>query len=151
MSSKAGRPVQLGCLMEPYQTWLEYSEGTEALVHLTHEGYWHISRYPETLHALGYSEEETAGHRWKADTAAVEANEGFPTLHAHALLGLWGAFERLVEDTFVALIVDQPELLESEQFAKVKLIRPGISGGFVSREDGSHGSRNEALLGGVEA
>jgi hypothetical protein len=68
--------------------------------------------------------------QWKADVAEVEAQAGFPTLHAHALLGLWGAFERLVEDTFVALIVDQPELLESEPFAKVKLpMKAALSSG----------------------
>lgn len=31
------------------------------------------------------------------------------------------------------------------------MIRPGVSGGFVSREDESYGSRNKALLGGAQA
>ncbi|WP_424324591.1 DUF6629 family protein, partial [Gordonia sp. (in: high G+C Gram-positive bacteria)] len=33
----------------------------------------------------------------------------------------------------------------------VHMIRPGVSGGFVSRKDEPRGSRNEAVLGGVEA
>ncbi len=31
--------------------------------------------------------------------------------------------------------------------SSLSVIRPGISGGFVSREDGPHGSRHEAVLG----
>lgn len=129
-SESSGVPIPLGCLLEPYKAWGEYSDGTEALVHLTHEGFRHVSMHPELQELLGYSDEEIVGNKRKAAIANVEIEAGFPTLHAHALLGLWGAFERLVEDIFVALIAAKPELLEGERFAKIKLpMRAALSSG----------------------
>ncbi|WP_264026818.1 hypothetical protein [Mycolicibacterium insubricum] len=117
-------------MLAPYKAWQEYSEDTEALIHLTHEGFRHVSLRPQTLHLLGYTDEEIQPDRWKAGKAEGEIRAGFPTLHAHALLGLWGAFERFVEDTFTALIVAQPELLEGERFARIKLsMRAALASG----------------------
>ncbi|MBS4104178.1 hypothetical protein [Tsukamurella paurometabola] len=79
---------------------------------------------------MGYSEEEIASDQWKAERAEKELSAGFPTLHAHALLGLWGAFERFIEDVFVAMVVDSPEVLEGNWFAKLKLpLRIALSQG----------------------
>ncbi len=120
----------MGFLLGPYNSWLEYSEGTEALIHLTHEGYRHVMLYPQTMELLGFSEKEIAADKWKSERAEKERAAGFPTLHAHALLGLWGAFERLVEDIFVAAIVDAPELLEMGKCANLKLpLKVALSAG----------------------
>lgn len=129
-SESSGIPIPLGCLLEPYKAWGEYSDATEALVHLTHEGFRHVSIHPELRRLLGYTDEEIEGDKRKAAIANREIEAGFPTLHAHALLGLWGAFERLVEDIFVALIATRPDMLEGERFTKVKLpMRAALSSG----------------------
>ncbi|SIM00928.1 Uncharacterised protein [Mycobacteroides abscessus subsp. abscessus] len=130
MSNTSNRAVRLGWMDEPFRAWIEYSEGTEDLIHLTHEGYRHVTLHPKTMEILGFSEEQIAGEKWKAARANKEVEAGFPTLHAHALLGLWGAFERFIEDVFVAAIVDAPESLEGERFAKLKLpLKVALSSG----------------------
>lgn len=130
MSNASKARVLLGYMADPYRAWLDYSEGTEDLIHLTHEGYRHVSLHPQIMEAAGFSEEEVSSGKWKALRAEKEISAGFPTLHAHALLGLWGAFERFIEDVFVAAIVDAPESLEGERFAKLKLpLKVALSSG----------------------
>ncbi|ORB46770.1 hypothetical protein BST43_26555 [Mycobacteroides saopaulense] len=117
-------------MADPYRSWTDYSEGTEDLIHLTHEGYRHLSFYPQIMNLAGLTEEEMSSGKWKASRADKEIEAGFPTLHAHALLGLWGAFERFIEDVFVAAIVDAPEILGGEMFAKLKLpLKVALSSG----------------------
>lgn len=57
----------------------------------------------------------------KAADARSEATAGFPNLHAHSLLGLWGAFECFIDDLVVAFIETDPIILQGVPFEKVKL------------------------------
>lgn len=129
-------------------TWMSYAEGTESLVHLTHEGLARVIQMPEmhrTLEgALGSSdpqeyEAKLARAVWKADQARAEVEAGFPTLHAHSLLGLWGALECFIEDVFLACIDNEPGLLASESFAKIKL---PVATAFAT----DHAERDAAIL-----
>lgn len=110
--------------------WLAFAEETESIVHLTHEGLNRVKREPEFLEIMNryaeeghhvYGPEELEDARKKALWAECEANAGFPLVHAHALLGLWGGLERLVEDLFLGGIEDNPSHLEGKAFAKVKI------------------------------
>lgn len=102
-------------------SWLTYSEGTESLVHLTHEGLSWALALPAAQRESGAPADVIAYADHMAKYARREMDSGFATLHAHSLLGLWGAFECFVEDIFLATLKNHPELLASEAFAKVKL------------------------------
>lgn len=71
---------------------------------------------PEGKYALMI--EEAKG---KASYARRESEAGFPIVHAHALLGLWGALECLVEDLFLASLESDPSILGEEPFRKIRL------------------------------
>jgi hypothetical protein len=57
----------------------------------------------------------------EAELAHRESKTGFPLLHAHTLVGVWGAFEAAIEDTVVNVLMSQPDLLRNEVFAKVRI------------------------------
>ncbi|ODR24327.1 hypothetical protein BHQ19_16855 [Mycolicibacterium porcinum] len=78
-------------------------------------------RLPELYRPLGMDEDEIRSAEWRAGIAQKEIDAGFPTLHAHSLLGLWGALECLVEDIFRESIKALPELLSGETLSKIKL------------------------------
>lgn len=108
-------------LAGPFSTWTRYSSDTENLVHLTHEGLSRAAELPELYRDLDVDEENLKWVEWKAGVAQKEIDAGFPTLHAHSLLGLWGALECLVEDIFRESIKALPELLAGEALSKIKL------------------------------
>jgi hypothetical protein len=108
-------------LSEAFDTWLRYAEAAEDLVHLTHEGLGRVLILPELYRILEANEGRIEQAEWKAGRAKREIDAGFPTLHAHSLLGLCGALECLVEDIVIASIKHDTGLLSSERFSKVKL------------------------------
>ncbi len=56
-----------------------------------------------------------------ASFAQKEIDSGFPLLHAHTLVGAWGAMEATIEDMLVGMLMNEPELLQKEAFAKVRI------------------------------
>src|ERR1700731_2179596 len=56
-----------------------------------------------------------------AQFAQKEIDSGFPLLHAHTLVGIWGAFEAGVEDMLVGILINEPELLQDQAFGKVRI------------------------------
>lgn len=128
MSDEASEPLTNApaSIRQAFGTWLEYSEQTEILVHITHEGFMRVQRVPEILQiihgALQDSDPEGIAHAERTATLSKKESEaGFPTLHAHSLLGLWGAFECFVEDLFVAMLEIDSSHLSGAAFSKVKL------------------------------
>lgn len=115
-------------LSEPLRNWWEYSNSTEDIVHLTHEAFGQVTQTPKLYELLEAPEDDVQRARWKAERAQKEIDAGFSTVHAHSLLGLWGAFECLIEDLFIAAINDDPSLLAEEAFAKVKIPVPVMYG-----------------------
>jgi hypothetical protein len=90
-----------------------------------------ITVLEETDHTP-YTPEEAAKRREKyleelriaeANAAFAEKEEerGFPHLHANAVVGLWGALESSLEDFLVAILMNEPELLRSEAFSKIRI------------------------------
>jgi hypothetical protein len=104
-----------------WETWAEYAASTENLVHLSHKGISWALQVPELYRVLEKDDETIQRAEWEADQARPEVEAGFPTLHAHTLLGLCGAFESFIEDVVVARLVQEPSLLESEPFERLKV------------------------------
>ena len=57
----------------------------------------------------------------RADFARKEQDKGFPLLHAHALVGAWGAMEAAIKDSVIVVLLNESELLRSETFSKVRV------------------------------
>ena len=62
--------------------------------------------------------EEATRH---AEFAQKEFDAGFPLLHAHTLVGLWGALEVAIDDLLVGILTNEPILLQSDFFAKMRV------------------------------
>lgn len=81
--------------------------------------------YDVTRHQLSEPTEEHLQQveraREEAELAQREMDTGFPLLHGHALLGLWGAFEAMVEDFIVAWLCNVPESLQREEVSNIKI------------------------------
>jgi hypothetical protein len=60
---------------------------------------------------------------YKKDAAWVtkEAQNGFPLLHAHSVVGLWSAIEVYCEDLAIAWLKNVPEAWSSPEVAKLKI------------------------------
>jgi hypothetical protein len=56
-----------------------------------------------------------------AEFASKEIQAGFPLLHAHTLVGAWGALEAAVEDTLVGILMNEPKHLQHPSFSKVRI------------------------------
>ena len=118
----------------------EYQLQAEIVVHTTHDGFYRIQSLPNILSALAAGaenpdqavkdQERIAEAKRKAEYATREMEAGFPLVHAHSLMGLWGALESFVEDIFVAMLEAEPALLSSEAFRKIRIpasvIAPGM-------------------------
>jgi hypothetical protein len=59
--------------------------------------------------------------RAEAAFARIEAASDYRRLRAHSLLDLWSALEVLVEDVIVAWLMNVPELLGSDEVARVRV------------------------------
>lgn len=122
-------------LGDSFNTWVRYCEGTEALVHLTHDGLANTINLPEIYRIIGMEDARITQAEWKAEQAKKEIDAGFATLHAHSLLGLWGALECLIEDIFKASIRADMSLLTSSAFSKIKLPLDILFGPDGAREE----------------
>lgn len=118
--------------VDAVRTWSQYAEYVEDLVHLTHEGYRFLLIEPKQLELLGADEAHLGSAKWKAERAQREVDAGFTMLHAHSLIGLWGAMECLVEDLFLHRLVSDPALLATEGLAKIKIPAASVAGGTIA-------------------
>lgn len=57
----------------------------------------------------------------RAAFAQAEIDRGFPLLHAHTLVGAWGALESTILDFMVAWLLVNPAVLQRPDFKKVKI------------------------------
>lgn len=112
----------------PFRTWVGYYQDAMNLVHLTYDGLGSTDFRIELGNILQGNVPETDEQREKrqileakSKDAHREIDADYPTLHAHSLLGLWGSLERLIEDIFLASILNDPTLMAHEKLSKVKL------------------------------
>lgn len=115
-------------LLAVFDRWFQYVVSSENLVHLTHEAFRKTLTEPELFRILELDSSKIKRAEWKAEQARREIDAGFPNLHAHALLGLFGALECLVEDLFVASVRHDTSLLGADRFARVKIPLTAIFG-----------------------
>jgi hypothetical protein len=67
--------------------------------------------------------EDDLQFRRSLDNAEFVQNErerGFPLLHAYTLVSVWGALETGIEDMLVGILLNEPEVLASDELAKIK-------------------------------
>ncbi|NEK59904.1 hypothetical protein GCU56_18780 [Geodermatophilus sabuli] len=56
-----------------------------------------------------------------ADVAEQEIERGFPLLHNHALMGLWGALEAMIDDVCVSWLDLHPERVTADGFPRIQV------------------------------
>ncbi len=98
-------------------------------MHLTHDGFRMSQNTPELYEVLyGDLPDPEGKHAFmiqeakrRASYAKRESQAGFPIVHAHALLGLWGALECFIEDSFLATLESETSILAEDPFRKIRL------------------------------
>jgi hypothetical protein len=122
----------------PLLAFVDYLHESSRLLHLSIEGVSMLRALPNTVTVLEETDHtprtpEQAAKRKeeykqelkeatiRAEFANKERKGGFPLLHAHTLVGLWSAFEVSIEDSLVGMMMNEPDLLGSEAFAKIRI------------------------------
>lgn len=118
----------------PFRRLLKYMEESDRLVALSVDGIRKIATMvplAEALHNLNkdlmerheveQSERGIVLTRERAEFARREIENDFPLLHAHTLVGIWGAFEAAVEDLAVLILVNDPTARNRDAISKVKV------------------------------
>lgn len=120
----------------PLRRFIDSCEDHSRLLHMSMSGIAFLTKRPKALKVLyepwsfaAPISEAQAKENEQTLQQAVEEGEfakkeceaGFPLLHAHSLVGMWGALEAAVEDMLVGILVSEPSALQREEFAKVKV------------------------------
>ena len=118
---------------EPLLVFTEYSKQSSRILHMCMRGISVHTMMPDTLmvlHKHTTAEAEEKRHKYEremkrataeADFAKKEIDAGFPLLYAHHLVGLWGALEAAVEDCLVGILINEPDLLRSDAFSRLRI------------------------------
>jgi hypothetical protein len=99
------------------------------LLELSIEGLHMVSGMPELLEKVSsiskQKDDSTHANYQRSVEAAIfarnERDQGFPNLHAYTLVSTWGALEAGIEDMLVAILVNEPQMLSREEFAKTRV------------------------------
>lgn len=114
----------------PFRTFLRYCEDSNNLLDLTYSGARLVASEPDLLKAIydpslpnsgDLNSDRMERSEKSAEVAKSEMERDFPLLHAHTLMGIWGALEALVEDVAIAWIRQNPESVNGEPFSKIKI------------------------------
>jgi len=124
-------PDQLQLPSDWFARFSEYAVDTIGLMQLTYIGIQQVHRLPQLVDILSppderLNETETdAANRERrsenADLANKEIASGFPLLHAHSLMGLWGALEAMVDDLALLWLTTHSEVRGSAIFDRIKI------------------------------
>jgi hypothetical protein len=117
---------------EPFKRYLAYLEESDRILRLSMTGIGLLRTMPRAMEALAMAEPPAESERENhikglekvkeaAEFATTEVERGFPLLHAHTLVGIWGAMEATVEDVQVAFLLNDAETLRNEAFSKIKV------------------------------
>ncbi len=111
-------------------------EDSERLTRLTYQGIHGVVALVEIGEVLAEGREVNPGSSISGEElqrlSSTEITSDFPLLHAHAIMGEWGALECLIEDLVEAWVRFKPEALESPAFSRVKVPLAG----FLSMSEG---------------
>jgi hypothetical protein len=115
----------------PFIRFSEYLKESRNVVILAHWGAYFSIEHVELMEVVeGFpfasddskptpEQREVAERR--ATLAKDERDKGFPLLHGHALVGMWGALEAFIEDVCVACMEEFPRSLESNALKNIKI------------------------------
>jgi hypothetical protein len=118
----------------PFRRLLRHLEEANWLVVLCIQGLGAISKMVPLAEAimncekddpnfdLDLNEKSLKETQKRAELAQSEINNGFPMLHANAVVGAWGALESAMIDFLVLWLINQPDALKCEEFSKIKII-----------------------------
>lgn len=114
---------------QPTSQFIKYVLQVANLLNLTERGIRHVIRYPDVIAALEMDNEsdETESKpqledaKKMAELGRSEIVNDFPLLRSHALIGLWGALEAMIEDLAITWIQYNPSLLDEPKIAKIKV------------------------------
>ncbi len=117
----------------PFHAALKTLRKIDRILHLSIEGIDHISRMVPLAEALTELDRkkdqaldpDALDHlqrtRERAEFAAEEIDNGFATLHAHAVISMWGLLEAVIEDVAVTFLKHEPHLRHSKKLARLKM------------------------------
>jgi hypothetical protein len=114
----------------PCLRFIDYASDVDGLVTLTGDGISHLRRVPIILElaitGLGSTDEAKSDERVKlaketAQLAESEIAKDFPLLHSHAVMGVWGALEAMVEDLAISWIEHNPSILSEPKIARIRI------------------------------
>ncbi|MFE5562236.1 hypothetical protein [Streptomyces sp. NPDC056544] len=111
---------------KPFKRFIGHMEDSERLTKLTYHGIEGVAALVDIGGILNdYKRDEDLGRRDEGpnlkDLSAAEISSGFPLLHAHAIMGEWGALECLIEDLVESWVQFKPEVLEGAAFSRVRI------------------------------
>ena len=116
---------------EEFETFIAYAEETDNLLYLSMRaisGLQGITRLTEVLSKSEfdekrerYSPSDIEEARKLEDLAKSEIERGFPLIIAHSIVAIWSALEACIPEFCADWLIAQPELLESEGLAKIKV------------------------------
>lgn len=109
----------------------QYLQDALDLVDLTYSGTHILDTVPDLVRLLNEQRPDRDPDRAAADIAHAEHTAklvssaratDFALLHAHTIMGVWGALEAGIEDLVVAWLADKPDLLAVGPLANQKLV-----------------------------
>ena len=115
---------------EPCFRFMDYLFQVDDLITLTDEGITYLTKVPRILelaHTALHPEKnekdnETENRAKKrAELAKSEIAKDFPLLHSHAIMGIWGALEAMIEDLAISWIEHNPSVLSEPKIAKIRI------------------------------
>ena len=116
-------------VIHPFRVCLLKLQNEAMFLHLSLRGFRGLSVLPTLLEIVGPSKHAELEDRqsWlqsakmDADWVKNEEEQGFPLLHAHSVVGLWGGLEVLANDVSVAWLQHAASAWENTEVAKVKI------------------------------
>ena len=118
----------------PFERCIDYIHEADRLLYLCIQGLSHVSRMPALAKALADLDDASAdaplGPEKQRDLDEIDAcarfaqeeiDKKFPVLHAHTSIALWAALEALVEDLAMAWLLNEPDVLSHDQFARLRV------------------------------
>ena len=118
----------------PFGRFLDYLRNIDQVLYVSMRGIDQLTRMVPLHEALlGVDDEsdpdsipeESARRlgrvRWEAEFSKAEVEAGFPILHAHSIVAVWGALEAMVQDVVLCWLRNKPELLSQDALSGIKI------------------------------
>lgn len=114
----------------PFRRALDFTRELDRLLHMSMQGISMLRGVPQAMEVLAEVDQEgpearnpsaLQDARLQAEFAQAEIHRGFPLLHAHAVISLYGAIEVLIEDVVVAWLLNDPKSLDLRPVKKVRI------------------------------